>query len=184
MTIKSLPESLRNSQKVFSGVRFDVHTVELKGENGNIRRDVVIHPGAVCILPLLKNGDVVMIRNERFAVGKELWELPAGTLEPNEPPIETAKRELIEETGYEAKEIKELMSFYTTPGFTNEIMYGYLAENLIHVGQNLDENEKIRVEVIEWKKIMKMIRDGTICDGKTIAILLYYQVYIQNVRDY
>lgn len=173
-----LPSSLKESKLAFHGVRFDVRTVQIEGKNQNkVQRDVVIHPGAVIILPFLDEKTIIMIRNERFAVGETLWELPAGTLEASEKPEETAKRELIEETGFEAKQIDPLLSFYTTPGICNEVMHAYVAKNLKEVGQKLEESEKIIVEKVSWDQALKMIRDGLICDGKTIATLLFYDSF-------
>lgn len=170
--------TFQDSPTVFSGRRIKVHTLEIKGRHDKqVKMEVVVHPGAVVILPLLDDANLIMIRNERYAVGRELWELPAGTLEPKEQPLETAKRELIEETGYQAKHVEALTTFFTTPGFCNEVMYAYVAKQLSFVGQNLDENEKIIVETISMKKALAMIQDGTIVDGKTITTLLYYQTF-------
>ena len=164
--------SLKDSKLVFRGTWFDVRTLG--------KRDVVIHPGAVVILPLLDDEHILMIKNERFAVGETLWELPAGTLEPREHPDATASRELVEETGYEAKKIEPLTTFYTSPGICNERMFAYTAQDLIYVGQKLDETEKITVEVVEWKKIREMIFNGEIHDGKTLTTLLFYLYFSQK----
>lgn len=161
-----LPSSLKNSTLVFHGARFDVRHID--------HRDAVIHPGAVVILPLIDEKNIIMIRNERFAVGETLWELPAGTLEPQEHPQMTATRELIEETGYEAGQIEFLTEFYTTPGFCNERMFAYVAKDLKLVGQDLDDNEKITVENLGWNEVLSMIRKGKIHDGKTLTTLLFY----------
>lgn len=170
-----------HSKQVFHGVRFDVHALEVTGTGPHkVKKEFVVHPGAVTILPFLNEKEIIMIRNERFAIGDILWELPAGTLEPQEPPQMTASRELIEETGYQAKKIDHLATFYTTPGFCNEIMYSYVAEELSFVGQNLDETEKILVEIVKWTEALKMIRNGVICDGKTITTLLYYHAFFQS----
>lgn len=175
----SLAEVVRQSQRVFQGVRFDVHAVELPGKEGRtVRREFIAHPGAVVILPLLDERRIVMIRNDRFAVGQQLWELPAGTLEPGEPPQVTAGRELIEETGYRAENIQPLTQFFTSPGICNERMYAYVASDLEFVGQNLDESEKIVVEIMEWDRIMPMIKDGKICDAKTLTTLLFYHQFL------
>lgn len=170
----SLPTYEANS-KVFKGARIDVHEVFLQGKNGRkVKREVVVHPGAVLILPIIDNERIIMIRNYRFAVDKELWELPAGTLEPNEEPIETAKRELIEETGYRAEQITPMLNFLTSPGFCNEVMHTFVAKDLTLVGQALDESEQIAVEIVSWKKALEMIDKGIIIDGKTITTLLFY----------
>lgn len=166
---------LKKAQNVYSGPRFDVVSLKIK----NTQRDVILHPGAVVILPLFDHEHLIMIRNERFAVGKELWELPAGTLEKGESPLETAHRELIEETGYRAANIEPLTQFYTSPGFCNELMHAYVATGLTHVGQHLDESEKIVVEPVTWRNALAMANDGTIEDGKTLATLLYYKAFFK-----
>jgi ADP-ribose pyrophosphatase len=171
----------KNSQKVYSGPRFEVRRASLLGKQGNtIQRDFIVHPGAVVILPFLDREQLVMIRNERLVVGQELWELPAGTLEPEELPIETAKREIVEETGYQASQMELLTSFYTTPGFCNEVMHAYTAKGLTYVGQALEETEKIKVEIVSWQRAMAMMKEGTICDAKTTTTLLFYQAFFMR----
>ncbi len=163
-------------EQLVVGKKFTVERVRLRGRGGaEVTREVIRHPGAVCILPLLTGEEgvrVVMIRNRRFAVGADLWELPAGTLEPDEPPIETAGRELIEETGYEASDIEPIASFYTTPGMTDERMHGFVARGLRDVGQRLEEGEEIRVEVVSAAEALGLIDSGELVDGKSIALLL------------
>jgi ADP-ribose pyrophosphatase len=161
-----LPASLKDSTLVYKGSRFDVRKIG--------KREAVIHPGAVVILPLLDEKNIVMIRNERFAVGETLWELPAGTLEPKEEPYITAQRELIEETGYKAGQCDLLTTFYTSPGICNERMFAYVAKDLTYVGQKLEETEKITVEIMDWKRIKEMIYSGEIYDGKTLTTLLFW----------
>ncbi|QLH35152.1 MAG: NUDIX hydrolase [Parachlamydiaceae bacterium] len=167
-----LPSSLKDSALVFSCSRFSVRN--------NGKRDAVIHPGAVVILPMLDEHTLILIRNERFAIGKTLWELPAGTLETNEHPQETAARELVEETGYEAGKIEFLTDFYTTPGFCNEKMFAYTAKDLKLVGQKLEETENIIVEQRTWNEVLKMIFNGEIHDAKTLTTLLFY--YYRNIQ--
>lgn len=166
----SLTEVVRQSQCVFKGVRFNVQAMQISGK----RKEFVAHPGAVVILPILDEEHIVMIRNYRFAVGKELWELPAGTLEPGELPEETAARELVEETGYQADSIQFLTEFFTSPGICNERMYAYVAKGLHFIGQHLDDTEQIVVEVLKWDQIWRMIREGIICDAKTLTTLLFF----------
>jgi len=141
---------------------------------GIARRELVVHPGAVAIIPLLSSDSVVMIRNYRFAAGQELLELPAGTLEAGEAHMDCAARELEEETGYKAAKIEPLCEFYTTPGFTNELMHVFLATDLIKTQQNLDATEQIRVEIMPLDDAVKAATDGRIIDSKTIAALLIY----------
>lgn len=143
-------------------------------ERGLVQRELVVHPGAVVIVPLLSGDTVVMIRNYRFAVDAELLELPAGTLEPGEGPLACAAREVEEETGYRAGRIEPLCEFYTSPGFIDERMHAFVASELIPVGQKLDETEQIRVQPMPLADALAACTDGRIVDGKTIAALLVY----------
>lgn len=152
-------------KEVFKGKKFKVFSG---------RYDLVDHPGAVVILPLIDKNHLLMIKNERPCVNKTLWELPAGTLEEGESPETTAARELIEETGYQAKELKPMTEFYTTPGFCNEKMYAFTATELKHVGQDLDDGENIEVIPLHWNDAKQMIANHQIEDAKTLAALLYY----------
>ncbi|HOW19573.1 MAG TPA: NUDIX hydrolase [Phycisphaerae bacterium] len=139
-------------------------------------REIVVHPGAVVVLPVLTDTDIVMIRNYRYAIERELIELPAGTLEPGEDPAACAARELEEETGYRAGRIEPLGEFYTTPGITDELMRCFVAHDLRKTSQRLDTGERIRPEVVPFEQAIDWIRQGTIVDGKTIAVLLRYHL--------
>jgi len=143
---------------------------------GSYDREIVVHPGAVVILPLLSANDIVMIHNFRPAVGQELIELPAGTLESGENPAESAARELEEETGYRAGSIEPLCQFYTTPGICTEHMYAFVGRDLEKTAQKLDDTEQIRTEVFTWNIALDMISTGKIVDGKTIATLATYHL--------
>ena len=138
---------------------------------GVVSREVVRHPGAVLIVPRLDGDRLALVRNYRVAVMQRLWELPAGTLEPGEPPEIAAGRELEEETGYRAARIEHLGDFYTSPGFCDELMRVYTAEKLEFVGQRLEPHEDIEGGVVTVDEAMAMIDDGRIIDGKTIAAL-------------
>jgi ADP-ribose pyrophosphatase len=171
-----VPDTWQAAHCVYKGARFDVCSLEIKTLSGEtVRRETVVHPGAVVILPVMDDGHILMIHNRRWAIGETLWELPAGTLEPNEPPIETAKRELVEETGYKADNVTPLLQFYSSPGFCTEVLYCFVAKNLHFVGQNLDETEEIDVEALSWDEIELMLKNQTIRDSKTISTLLYFR---------
>jgi ADP-ribose pyrophosphatase len=155
--------------------RFRVEEVEQPLAGGGVRqRQVVRHPGAVTVIPLLPDQHVCLIRNFRIAVQQSLIELPAGTLEPNEPPAETAARELIEETGYQAGRIEFLHAFYLSPGILDERMHLYLASDLRSVGAAREPGEEIENLVVPWPEAIAMILRGEIQDAKTIAGLLFY----------
>lgn len=161
---------------IYSGRKFDFEQLIVRRPNGTtMQREVVRHPGAVVVVAILDNHSLVLIRNYRIAVGERLLECCAGTLEPPEPPRVCAKRELIEETGYRAAKITPLGAgwFYTTPGLTNEKMYAFAATGLTHVGQKLEEDESIDVEIVPVAKALDMIATGKMRDAKSmLAIML------------
>ena len=140
----------------------------------SVTRDVIVHPGAVVILPLLDANRIVMVRNFRHSIQKELLELPAGTCEPSEDPIETAARELMEETGYRAGTLSPLASFYTSPGITDEWMHAYTASDLTRVGQKLDPGEEVMPEICDLAKARRLLATSALQDSKTIAVLGIY----------
>lgn len=155
---------------VHRGPRFSVEAVSWRdGQGRALEREVVRHPGAVLIVPLLDEDRLVLIGNFRVAVNERLWELPAGTLEPPEPPLDAARRELEEETGYRAAEVLPLGQFYTSPGFCDELMHVFTARGLEKVGQRLEAGEDIEVRIVGRDEALGMIADGSIRDGKTIA---------------
>ena len=137
-------------------------------------REVVHHPGAVVVVPLLDGDRLVLIRNRRIAVNADLWELPAGTLEADEDPQHAAARELQEETGYHPATVQPLGSFFTSPGFLDEQIHAFVARDLSFVGQSLDPGEEITASVLDRTEVLVMIDDGRIRDGKTIASVLMW----------
>ena len=136
-------------------------------------REIVRHPGACVLVPLLDDGRVCLIRNFRISVNVTLIELPAGTLEPNEPPHVTAERELIEETGYRAAKIEHLHSFFLSPGILDEKMHLYLATGLQAGESAREEGEEIENLVVPWADAIEMVFRGEIKDAKTIVGLLW-----------
>jgi ADP-ribose pyrophosphatase len=145
-------------------------------------REVIVHPGSVVILPLLDDGRIVMIQNTRFTVERTLWELPAGTRDPNEPVRDCAARELEEETGYRAAELAPLLEFYPAPGVSNERMHAFVATGLTPSQQALDATEQIEVFPLTREEVMRMMRAGEIEDAKSLAVLLHYQVFSGTPR--
>ena len=167
--------AMKSREVLLSNSLFQVARLTFEGPDGKeIVRDVIEHRGAAVILPLLDDGRVVLIRNMRRTVGKVLWELPAGTLDPGETPEACAAREVEEETGYRAGTIKPLTAFYASPGILDERMYGFIATDLTRSDQNLDADEEIEVFPIPQWQVRDMLKDGHIEDGKTIALLLYW----------
>ncbi len=171
--LEGLQEELLESRVLYRGrvVTLRLDTVRLP--NGHItQREIVEHRGAVAIVPLLNADTVLLIRQYRQAVGETLLEIPAGTLEPDEPPDQCAARELREETGYQAAHLRHLFSQYLAPGYSQEVLHVYLAESLQPTRQHLDEDELTELVPTPLNQIADMILEGTIKDSKTIAGLL------------
>lgn len=168
-------EKTMKSERIYDGkiLNLRVDTVELPDKKYS-KREIVEHPGAVAIIAINENKEMIMIRQYRKAIDKILLEIPAGKLELNEEPIESAKRELKEETGYTADKIEYVMEFYTSPGFNNEKIYLFLAQGLTEGEQELEVGEYIDVEKYSLDELMKMIKLGEIVDSKTIIGISYY----------
>ena len=160
---------------VFDGIIAKVHKVHLAMTDGRlVQRDYVHYPGAAIVVAVLGDGGIVLIRNWRFAVEQNLYELPAGCLEEGEDPYVCAVRELAEEAGYSAQRIEKLGGFYTGPGVSDEYIHAYLATGLTAGKQDLERYEDITVEVHSDQAVRKMVADGTIRDAKTISALALY----------
>ena len=172
-----MAHELIEKQVVYDGkkVRLEVHHLEDADTLRRVRREVVVHPGAVVVLPFLPDGRVLLIRNRRYAVGEILIELPAGTLDRGEDPINCAGRELQEETGYVAGRLKSLNHFYASPGILTERMYAYAAYDLERGKVSPDEGEEIELMPVTWDDAVEMVGVGEIQDAKTIATLLLYE---------
>ncbi|MEN6406753.1 MAG: NUDIX hydrolase [Thermoguttaceae bacterium] len=143
-------------------------------------RQVVRHPGAVVILPLLEDGRVCLLKQYRVAVNQTLIELPAGTLEPGEDPADCAARELAEETGYRAGRIEPVLTFCMSPGILDEQMHLYVATSLQSGPTSFDAGEDIQPLLCTWSDALEMARTGKITDGKTLVGLLLYQFRMQH----
>lgn len=158
-----------NSRLLHEGRHFSFLQDEVEFPNGlKTYRDIVRHPGAVAIVPVLPDGRIVLVRQYRYAAGKPLLEIPAGTLEEGEDPLECARRELIEETGYEGSGLTAILSCYMAPGYSNEVIHFFEAGGLREVGMSPEEDESIEVEVYEIGEITRMIEENIIEDAKTI----------------
>jgi ADP-ribose pyrophosphatase len=138
-------------------------------------RDVVLHPGAVAILPVVDAEHVCLLRNHRFILDEVLWEIPAGTLEPGEAVEAAAVRELAEETGYQAGTLRKLLEFYPSPGILSERTHLFVATDLTPGAMRPEVDEKLEPEVVPWSQAIAWSRDGTIRDAKTLLALLWWQ---------
>jgi ADP-ribose pyrophosphatase len=162
------------SQVLLTTSKFRVVRETATTEKGKAKtREIVRHPGAVVIAPLLDDGQICLIRNWRMAAGKTLIELPAGTLEPPEPPQKTAERELIEETGYRAKTLEFLHAFFLSPGILDEKMHVYLATGLTAGESAREEEEEIENWLVPLDEAIEMVFRRQIEDAKTIVALLW-----------
>lgn len=168
-------EKTIHTQSIFSGqvISLQVDTVELP--NGKTAsREIVKHPGAVAILAIGEDGRIPVVHQYRAACEELLIEIPAGKLEPGEPLLEAAKRELAEETGYQAAEWRKLISVFTSPGFANEIIHVFVAKGLTVGEQQLDEDEFIQLEHISKQQARQLLAEGRIRDSKTACALYWW----------
>jgi len=178
-------QQFNNGDRLVQGEKFDVWRVPVPTSDGSHRpKEIITHPGAVVILPLLGPREIVLIRNFRHAAARELWELPAGTLDEDEQPASAAGRELREETGYEAGNLEPLIGFYTAPGFCDEFLHVFLARDLTAVGQALEDTEQITTHVRTLEQTMEMMRQGDIIDAKTMAAILFYRTFGLKESDH
>lgn len=155
-------------------IQVAIETV-VEPDGRTVQRDVILHPGAVAILPLVDAERICLLRNYRSVVGETLWEIPAGTLEPNEDPAHAAVRELAEETGYTAATWRRLGAFYPSPGVLDETTHLFVASDLTPGQMQLEAGEQIEPQVVAWQQALAWIRDGTIRDAKTLIALLLWQ---------
>lgn len=166
-------EKKLSSKQVFDGVvvKLFVDQVELPDGSQSVR-EVVRHPGAVCVIPVTDEGDVIMVRQFRYAMNQVLLEVPAGKLEPDENPLEAAMRELEEETGINAKTVEHIGEIYTTVAIFDERIQVYLATGLTYKNAHPDQGEFVEIDKIPLKTLVDMVMNGEIKDSKTqIAIL-------------
>ncbi|HWL94067.1 MAG TPA: NUDIX hydrolase [Phycisphaerae bacterium] len=156
--------------------KFSVIRTEIPTADGGAREfEYIRHGGAAVVLPLLSENELLMIRNHRPAIGRELWELPAGTLDkPCESPQDAAGRELEEETGYRSSDLTLLCEFYPSPGFLTEKLFAFVARNLVQTQQKLEPTERITVHRMSCDEAVQMAYDGRIEDAKTLIVLMRY----------
>lgn len=170
-----LIETCINSEQIWKGRLLDVRRDVVRLPDGSEGvREYVTHPGAVVIIPVLPNGKLIFERQYRYPVGRVMLELPAGKIDPNEPPLLTAKRELIEEAGYTAENWSHLGTMHPTIGYANERIEIFMARGLTSLGQNqLDEGEFLELLELSLDEAMEAIRQGVLTDGKSLSALLW-----------
>ena len=170
MSSSILRESLLRSERVFEGRLLSVRKDTVQSRRiGTITREVVEHPGAVGIVPLSDQSEIIMVEQYRHAVGKYLLEIPAGTLEREETPINCARRELLEETGFQASRFRRLLRCYLAPGYSSELITIYEATGLKSRSRAPAPDENLKVRRLELKNVLEMIHRNHIKDAKTIC---------------
>lgn len=166
-------EKTVSKKQIYSGKIINVDLLTVTLPNGKkASREIVTHPGASVVIPISDNGELYMVRQYRKPVEKELLELPAGKLDPNESPEDCAARELKEETGLEAGNIKHVISIHSTPGFSNEVLHMFAAMDLKEGKACADEDEFITSEKFKIDKLINMVLNHKITDAKTIIGIL------------
>ena len=169
----TLKERLLSSQTVYNGRAFIIRRDELRIPSGvTILREVVDHPGAVAVVPILNNKSILMVKQYRYPVSRVLLEIPAGTLRKGERPLDGARRELVEETGYRAGYLKKILRCYTSPGYSSELLHIFLATGLSKTNSRVDADEFIRISEIKIHQALTMIMKNEIKDAKTICGIL------------
>ena len=167
--MSDLTEKNLETTTIFSGKILTLREDKVLLPNGKVTaREVVAHPGAVAIVPVLADR-IIMVEQFRYPVSQTLLEIPAGKLDPGETPEQCAIRELAEETGYIAAKLQKLAAIFTAPGFTDETIHIYKAENLTVGQQKTDEDEFIKIHFHSPADIAEMISSGKISDAKTIV---------------
>ena len=176
-------EEQLETKTVYEGLIVDIKRDIAQLQNGNkAEREVVLHPGGVCIVPITKDNKVLMVRQYRYPMEEELLEIPAGKLDEGEDPFECAVRELSEETGCRAGTYVDLGKMYPSPGFCRETLYVYLALDLEYGEAHLDHNELLSVEAIEIDELMDMIMDNKLPDAKSVIGIMKAKRYLEGPR--
>jgi ADP-ribose pyrophosphatase len=175
---KDLTERFVSGERVFDGSLLKVQRDQVKLPDGSPGvREYIRHPGAVAVVALFDDGRVLLERQFRYPHGRDFLEVPAGKLEPGEPQLDSARRELLEETGYQAAEWTRIGVVHTSIAYTDEAINIFVAKKLTHVGGKLDEGEFLEVLTPRFDEAIAMIRDGRITDAKTVSALLWVNTW-------
>lgn len=167
MVLKTL-----DRRNVFKGKVIDLYLDTVIFPKQQVEMERINHPGGATVVPLLSDGSVILIKQYRHCIGDTIWEIPAGRLEQNENPLDCAKRELVEEVGFKATNIQKLTEIYSAPGYCNEVIYIFLATELVPDKQKLEDDEIIKVVKLPFAKAIEKVKMGEITDAKTVVGLL------------
>ena len=159
---------------ILSTHSFSVNLDEVLLKNGTVGKRIKIdHPEAAAIIPFASHEEILMVRQFRYALGRETWEIPAGKMDPEETPEECVRRELLEETGYEAEQIQLVLTYAPAIGYSNELIHIFSSHHIKKVRSEMDEREISSVERVSLDSVRKMVREGLIEDGKTLLGLSF-----------
>ena len=181
MSGPDLTEEPLSSETVYQGRLLHAKRDRVRLPNGReSSREYLVHPGAAVIIPLFDNGDVLLERQHRYPLHRDFLEFPAGKFDPGEAELDCARRELKEETGYAADEWQYLATFYPCIGYSDERLVYFLARGLRHVGDGPDHDEFLEILRVSMAEALEMVRDGRICEGKTVMGLLWLERFRQG----
>lgn len=165
-----LHERILSEEPAWHGKFLDVRSAQVELPSGRVTgRDLVRHPGASAVVALTETGKIVLVRQYRTAIDRVTVEIPAGKLDPGEDPIDCARRELLEETGFKAARLRHLTTIATTPGFCDEVIHIYMATGLTFEGANPDDDEFVNVDLVPLSELIDAVLDGRIEDAKTVV---------------
>jgi ADP-ribose pyrophosphatase len=177
--MKDFAESCISSQTIASGGMLTVKRDQVRLPNGNqAQREYIVHPGAVLVVPVLQNGNIILERQFRYPLNQVFIELPAGKIDAGEDTLITGQRELLEETGYSAAEWISLGHQHPCIGYANEVIYMYIARGLTAGAHQLDADEHLEVFDLPLVQCIQMVQSGEITDGKTIIALFLAEKYL------
>jgi ADP-ribose pyrophosphatase len=183
MKAAQLAETLLTTQQVYKGGFLDVRRDTVQLPNGkSTSREYVVHPGACVVIPLLDNGDVILEKQFRYPVGREMIEFPAGKLDPNEDPLICALRELREETGYSASEWAYAGCMHLAIAYSTEVIHIYFARGLVLGERDLDDGEFLDVFTVPAQQLIAWCADGTVTDAKTVTCALHLQQFLAGSK--
>ena len=175
---------LFESNQIFLGKVIQVHVDKVLLPNGNQAvMEVIRHPGAAAVLPITADNEVILLKQFRYATGDSIYEIPAGKIEPNEAPAQCAHRELMEEAGVKANQLTPMGWIWTTPGFTDEKIHLFAAQDLEPVPQKLEEDEIVSVHKLALRDALRKAQRGEINDAKSVCALLRLSMYIPSLVD-
>ena len=166
--------------EIYKGKIIDVKTEDIKFPDGHTSLyEFVQHKPAVAVVPIIDKENILLIKQYRPVICKKIWEIPAGLLDKNEKPLQAARRELEEETGYKAKTLIKLGAFYSSPGFTDEYTTIYLAEDFQKTEQKQDKDEDIKIHIFSIYDLLKKVKNKKIEDSKTVMGIIWAGIYLK-----